>query len=144
MAFPIYFSLLPSLLPFTLTVLYDEYHIPYFHNLPLFCTALMSQFRTVSIIGIGYTHEYKFVPQYRHKPAISIFPWKKHPNPIRLRCFHPSFCYSIVIPYPCECIASFLDKRYKQYWFMLIPSRLDCSESWRCRLLGIRNLNCPE
>ena len=37
----------------------------------------------------------------------------------------PSLCYSIVIPYPCECIASFLDKRYKQYWFMLIPSRLD-------------------
>ncbi len=48
---------------------------------------------------------------------------------IRLRCFHQSLCYSIVILYPCECIASFLDKRYKQYWFMLIPSRLDCSDS---------------
>jgi len=34
--------------------------------------------------------------------------------------------------------------RYKQYWFILIPSRFECSSKDRCKLLGIRNLNCPE
>ena len=40
--------------------------------------------------------------------------------------------------------ASFFARRYTQYWFMLIPSRCECSASERCRLRGRRSLNCPE
>ena len=43
-----------------------------------------------------------------------------------------------------ENTASFLESRYTQYWFMLIPSRWECSASDLCRLRGILNLNCPE
>ena len=40
--------------------------------------------------------------------------------------------------------ALFRLSRYRQYWFMLIPSLRDCSASWRCRDLGMRSLNWPE
>lgn len=40
--------------------------------------------------------------------------------------------------------ASFLESRYTQYWFMLMPSFLACSASDRWRLFGILSLNCPE
>ena len=43
-----------------------------------------------------------------------------------------------------EYTASFLERRYTQYWFMLIPSLCECSASDRCRLRGILNLNWPE
>ena len=43
-----------------------------------------------------------------------------------------------------ENTASFLERRYTQYWFMLIPSLWECSASDLCRLLGILSLNCPE
>lgn len=43
-----------------------------------------------------------------------------------------------------EKAASFLASRYKQYWFILIPSCFECSASDRWRLRGILNLNCPE
>lgn len=43
-----------------------------------------------------------------------------------------------------ENIASFFERRYTQYWFMLIPSLCECSAKDLCRLLGILNLNCPE
>ena len=43
-----------------------------------------------------------------------------------------------------EYTASFLERRYTQYWFMLIPSLCECSANDRCRLRGILNLNCPE
>lgn len=36
---------------------------------------------------------------------------------------------------------SYFVKRYKQYWFMLIPSRLACSDNCRCKDFGSRNLN---
>ena len=43
-----------------------------------------------------------------------------------------------------EYSASFLERRYTQYWFMLIPSFCECSANDLCRLRGILNLNCPE
>jgi len=43
-----------------------------------------------------------------------------------------------------ENTASFLERRYTQYWFILTPSLCECSASDRCRLFGSLNLNCPE
>ena len=43
-----------------------------------------------------------------------------------------------------EYTASYLERRYTQYWFMLIPSLCECSASDLCKLRGIRSLNCPE
>ena len=52
-------------------------------------------------------------------------------------------CYIVRIYY-FENIASFFERRYTQYWFILIPSLCECSAKDLCRLLGILNLNCPE
>ena len=43
-----------------------------------------------------------------------------------------------------ENTASFLERRYTQYWFILIPSLRECSANDLWRLLGILSLNCPE
>ena len=49
-------------------------------------------------------------------------------------CIHSYFAY----------IASFFERRYTQYWFMLTPSLCECSANALCKLRGILSLNCPE
>ena len=58
---------------------------------------------------------------------------------------YPIFCHFVatVKAYLAD-VASFLDSRYTQYWFMLMPSRLACSVRDLCKLLGILSLNWPE
>ena len=61
----------------------------------------------------------------------------------QFQSFHPTknhafFCFPVYV------IASFSVSKYRQYWFILIPSALECSARERWRLFGILSLNCPE
>lgn len=80
-----------------------------------------------------------FVPAWSFKFFILL-------NRFKNRQFSRCIATTIAFPHDryFEYSASFLERRYTQYWFMLIPSLCECSASDLCRLRGILNLNCPE
>ena len=59
-------------------------------------------------------------------------------------CCHCITFINICVRFYFTCIASFFERRYTQYWFMLTPSLCECSANALCKLRGILSLNCPE